>query len=56
MGIHTKVVPVEAYDSIRIVKRYYSLLRRVYLIITKELSDLAKDIAVTKLPNRSKQT
>ena len=46
MGIYTKVVPIEAYNSIRIVKRYYSLLRRVYSIITEELPNLAKDTAL----------
>jgi hypothetical protein len=30
MGIRTKAVPVEAYNSIGIVERYHSLLRRVY--------------------------
>jgi hypothetical protein len=30
IGICTKAVLVEAYNSISIVERYYSLLRRVY--------------------------
>jgi hypothetical protein len=30
MGISIKGVPVEAYNSIRIVERYYSLLRQAY--------------------------
>ena len=46
MGIHTKVVPVEAYNSIGTVERYYGPLRRAYSIITEELPDLAKDIAL----------
>ena len=30
MGISTKGVPVKAHNSIRMVERYYSLLRRAY--------------------------
>ena len=46
MGIYTKVVPVEAYNSIGIVERYHGPLRRAYSIITKELPNLAKDTAL----------
>jgi hypothetical protein len=37
---------VEAHNLIRIVKRYYSLIRRVYQIIATELPDLDKDVTL----------
>jgi hypothetical protein len=37
---------VEAYNSIGIVERYYTLLHRAYKIISAELLDLSKDIAL----------
>ena len=39
-------VPVEAYNSVRIVKHYYSPLCRIYYIIIAELLDITKDIAL----------
>ena len=39
-------MPVKAYNSVRIVERYYSPLRHIYYIITKELLDISKDIAL----------
>jgi len=46
IGIITKGVPVKAYNSIRIVKRYYSPLRRAYQIITVEIPNINKDAAL----------
>ena len=45
-GTATKSVPVEAYNSIGIVERYYSPLRRAYRIISVELPDITKEIAL----------
>jgi hypothetical protein len=39
-------VPVEAYNSIRIVECYYSPLRRIYRIITTKLLNIGKDMAL----------
>jgi hypothetical protein len=39
-------MPVKAYNSIRIIKRYHGLIRRVYLIITIEIPNISKDIAL----------
>jgi hypothetical protein len=36
MAIEVKEIPVEAYNSINKVKRYYYPLRRVYKIIRDE--------------------
>ena len=41
-----KSVPIKAYNLVRIVERYYSPLRRIYHIITTELLDINKDIAL----------
>ena len=46
MGITTKIVPVEAYWSIRKVKHYYIVLHCAYQIIFKELPNLNKEIAL----------
>ena len=46
IGINTKAAPIEAHNLIRIVKRYYGLIRRVYQIIAIELPDLDKDVAL----------
>jgi len=43
IGVTTKLVLVEAYNSISLVERYYSPLRYIYKIIIKELKDLNKD-------------
>ena len=37
MGTKVKIVPVEAYNSVGIVKRYHAPIRRAYLIIITEL-------------------
>jgi hypothetical protein len=39
-------MPVKAHNSIRIIKRYYRLIRRVYLIITIEIPNISKDMAL----------
>jgi hypothetical protein len=46
MAIKVKEVPVKAYNSIRKVKRYYALLRRVYKIISLELEDASKELTL----------
>ncbi|TAQ83679.1 hypothetical protein B7494_g7997 [Chlorociboria aeruginascens] len=44
--ISTKAVPVEAYWLIGKVKRYHAVIRRAYQIISEELPNLDKDIAL----------
>jgi hypothetical protein len=39
-------MPVEAYNSVRIVKRYYGPLHYIYHIIIAELLDINKDMAL----------
>ena len=39
-------MPVEVYNSVKIVERYYSPLYRIYHIITKKLLNISKDIAL----------
>ena len=46
MGITTKIVLVEAHWSIRKVERYYVVLCRAYQIVSKELPDLDKEMAL----------
>jgi hypothetical protein len=46
LGITIKSMPVEAYNLIKIVERYYSPLYCIYRIITIELLDIGKDIAL----------
>src|SRR5271155_480832 len=46
MGINTKGVPVEAHNSIGMVERYHGPLRRAYQIITVEIPDINKDMAL----------
>jgi hypothetical protein len=46
IGTATKSIPVEAYNSIGIIKYYYGLFRRAYQIICKELLDLSKEIVL----------
>ena len=46
IGIGTKVVLVEAYNSIRIVERYHGPIRRAYQIISAELPDIDKEMAL----------
>jgi hypothetical protein len=42
--IATRSIPVEAYNSVKIVKCYYGPLYRIYYIIIAELLDISKDI------------
>ena len=46
MGITTKTVLVEVHQSIKKVERYYIVLHRAYQIISEELPDLDKEIAL----------
>jgi hypothetical protein len=46
IGITTKIVLVEAHWLIRKVECYYTVLRRAYQIISKELPDLDKEMAL----------
>ena len=46
LGTITKSVPVEAHNSIGMVERYHGPLRRIYRIITTELPDISKDMAL----------
>ena len=39
-------MPVKAYNSVGMVKRYYGPLCRIYYIIIAELLDISKDIAL----------
>jgi hypothetical protein len=46
MGISIKGVPVKAYNSIRIVERYCSLLRQAYQIIITKIPKINKEIGL----------
>ena len=46
MGTTIKSVPVEAYNLISIVERYYGPLRHIYYIITSKILGINKDIAL----------
>jgi len=46
MAIKVKEVPIKAYNSVRKVERYYTLLRRVYKIISLELEDASKELTL----------
>jgi hypothetical protein len=46
MGLKVKIIPIKAYNSIGIVKRYHGLIRRVYSIIITEIPGISKDIAL----------
>ena len=41
-----KIVPIEAYNSIGIVERYYRLVQRAYLIIVAEIKGINKEITL----------
>ena len=45
-GTAIKSVPVKAHNLVKIVKRYYGPLRRIYHIITAKLLDISKDITL----------
>ena len=40
------IVPVEAHNSVGIVERYHALVRRAYSIISAEIPDIDKDMAL----------
>ena len=44
MAIKVKEVPIKVYNSVRKVKQYYTLLRRVYKIISLELEGTSKKL------------
>jgi len=46
MAIKVKEVPIKAYNSIRKVEQYYTLLRRVYKIISLKLKDASKKLTL----------
>jgi hypothetical protein len=46
MGIKVKIVPVEAYNLIGIVERYYSPVRQAFSIISTEVQDIGNDMAL----------
>ena len=46
MGIKVKIVLIEAYNSIRIIKYYYKLVQCAYLIIIAEIKGISKEIAL----------
>jgi hypothetical protein len=46
MGTKIKIVPIEAHNSIGIVERYHGPIRRAYNIITAEIPDIHKDMAL----------
>ena len=46
VGTKVKIVPVEAHNSIGIVERYHNPVRRAYQIITVEIRDIDKDMAL----------
>jgi hypothetical protein len=46
LGTRIKIVPVEAHNSIGIVERYHGPIRRAYTIITTEIHDIDKDMAL----------
>jgi hypothetical protein len=46
VGTKVKIVPVEAHNSVEIVERYHGPVRRAYQIITAEVRDIGKDIAL----------
>src|SRR5450432_2959538 len=45
-GTRIKIVPVEAHNSVGIVERYHGPIRRAYTIITAEIRDIDKDMAL----------
>ena len=46
LRIAIRNIPVKAHNSVKIVKRYYSPLCCIYYIITAELPDISKDMAL----------
>jgi len=46
MAIKVKEVPIKAYNSIRKVERYYTLLCRAYKIISLELENASEELTL----------
>ena len=46
LGIQTKAVLVKAHNSISIVERYHSPLRRIYQIISVKIPGIDRDMAL----------
>jgi hypothetical protein len=46
MRITIKTISVETHHSIEMMKRYHDSLRRMYAIITTEISDIDLEIAL----------
>ena len=46
MGIKVRIIPIKAYNSIGIIKRYYRLIRWVYSIIIIKILNIYKDIVL----------
>ena len=46
MVIKVKEVPIKVYNSIKKVEQYYTLLYRVYKIISLELKDASKELTL----------
>ena len=46
LGTKVKIVLIKAYNSVGIVKQYYRLIRRVYLIIITKIRNINKRIAL----------
>jgi hypothetical protein len=44
LGIKIKIVLIKVYHFIGIIKCYYSLIRRAYLIIINEIYNINKNI------------
>jgi len=45
-GIVIRSIPIKAHNLVRMVERYYGPLCCIYYIITAELLDTSKDIAL----------
>jgi hypothetical protein len=41
-----KIIPIEAHNSIGIIKHYYGLVRHAYLIIIAKIKGISKEIAL----------
>jgi len=46
MVIKVKKVPIKAYNSVKKVERYYTLLHRVYKIISLELENASEELTL----------
>jgi hypothetical protein len=46
IGTKVKIIPIEVYYSIGIVKRYYSLIQYAYLIIVAKVKGITKEIVL----------